>query len=60
MKKTIFLSFLISISINLSTFSQVDLSDADANFEDGNYEVALKQYLKGYKKFNNTNEYQIN
>lgn len=31
--------------------AQSEIGDADINFEDGNYEVALKQYLKVYKKF---------
>ncbi len=41
---------MLSVFINFSTFAQYDITDADANFEDGNYEVALKQYLKAYKK----------
>lgn len=53
MKKIIFIS-IISVLLNLvgtPIYAQYDLSDAEANFEDGNYEVSLKQYLKAYKKF---------
>jgi hypothetical protein len=32
-------------------FSQADKSDADDNFDDANYEVALKQYIKVYRKY---------
>ena len=38
------------IILSFSSYAQYDLTDADANFEDGNYEVALKQYLRAYKK----------
>ena len=48
--KKIILIFAIFTFISSSIFAQYDLSDADGNFDDGNYEVALKQYLKVYKK----------
>ncbi len=35
------------------TWAQYDVSDANLNFDDENYEVALKQYLKVYKKLKN-------
>jgi hypothetical protein len=47
--KILFLVFLMSC-ISISGFAQYDIDDANANFDDENYEVALKQFLKGYKK----------
>ncbi len=46
----VFLAFLFYIN---KTFCQYELSDANTNFDDENYEVALKQYLKAYKKYQN-------
>jgi hypothetical protein len=40
---------MVSFSNLLS--AQYDIGDANTNFEDENYEVALKQYLKLYKKY---------
>lgn len=37
-------------------FSQADLSDANTNYDDENYEVALKQFLKNYKNVSNNPE----
>ncbi len=48
--KTLLFSFFLSLIIS-PIYAQYDISDADMNFDDGNYEVALKQYLKVYKKF---------
>jgi len=53
MKLLKYLLIVIFSIFCFNVFSQVDLSDPDANFEDGNYEVALKQYLKYYKKVKN-------
>jgi len=50
MKKLSYFLFVLFVLFNFSSFAQYDITDADANFEDGNYEVALKQYLKAYKK----------
>jgi hypothetical protein len=48
----IFSSIFILLTISINVFSQAEvLGDADSNFEDENYEVALKQYLKVYKKY---------
>jgi len=50
MKYIYIIAFIFQIS---SVFCQSDLSDANTNFDDENYEVALKQYLKVYKKYQN-------
>ncbi len=55
--KAFFLLLIINfIFINLN--AQSELSDANTNFDDENYEVALRQYLKAYKKF--ANDAQVN
>ena len=54
MKRIIyFFSTLFFILVmSFSSYSQAEvLGDADSNFEDENYEVALKQYLKIIKKY---------
>lgn len=54
--KKIFKVILITFSLlfmGYASYSQVDITDADANFDDENYEVALKQYLKAYKNYKN-------
>jgi hypothetical protein len=49
-----YLIVIILMIISLMLYSQSDyLSDANSNFDDENYEVALKQYLKVYKKHSN-------
>ncbi len=55
------LFYLITVMFMLSSFTiyaQEELSDANSNYEDENYEVALKQFLKFYKK--HSSEAQIN
>ncbi|MBI5538799.1 MAG: PD40 domain-containing protein [Bacteroidia bacterium] len=48
----ILLSLVFILAFTFSSFSQAEiLGDADSNFEDENYEVALKQYLKIIKKY---------
>lgn len=57
--KTLF--FVLASMLILSAqflIAQEELSDANTNFEDENYEVALKQYLKIYKKM--SNDHQVN
>lgn len=49
MKKAGF--FWLFIISPLLLVAQIDKSDADANYDDNNFEVALKQYIKLYKKF---------
>ncbi|MCX7861656.1 MAG: hypothetical protein N2449_01515 [Bacteroidales bacterium] len=44
---------LLSICFIQFSLAQTELSDANTNFDDENYEVALKQYLKIYKKYAN-------
>jgi len=53
--KQLKLLFVIIIMVSFSNLlsAQYDLSDANTNFEDENYEVALKQYLKAFKKIKN-------
>ncbi len=46
-----FLLFVLTFFLSVSLIAQEILSDANTNFDDENYEVALKQYLKVYKKF---------
>ncbi len=48
-----FLLFVLTFFLSVSLIAQEILSDANTNFDDENYEVALKQYLKVYKKFVN-------
>ncbi|PKP17605.1 MAG: hypothetical protein CVU05_15250, partial [Bacteroidetes bacterium HGW-Bacteroidetes-21] len=48
MKYLILIAFILA---SFSSYAQFDRSDADANYDDNNYEVALKQYRKIYKKF---------
>ena len=55
------LFYVLATTLILSTqllLAQEELSDANTNFEDENYEVALKQYLKVYKKV--ANDAQVN
>ena len=48
----IFLSLFLILIFNITSYSQSEIiGDADSNFDDENYEVALKQYLKVFKKF---------
>jgi tetratricopeptide (TPR) repeat protein len=47
-----FSTLFFILVISFSSYSQAEvLGDADSNFEDENYEVALKQYLKVIKKY---------
>jgi len=43
----------ISLSFSLFSFSQTTIGDANANFNDKNYDVALKQYLRLIRKDKN-------
>lgn len=55
------LFYVLATTLILSTqllLAQEELSDANTNFEDENYEVALKQYLKVYKRV--SNDAQVN
>ncbi|NSW46323.1 MAG: PD40 domain-containing protein [Bacteroidales bacterium] len=58
MKKLTYSLIILMLILTQTVFSQEELSDANTNFDDENYEVALKQYLKFYKK--NANDPQIN
>lgn len=56
MKRFFYLFRLVFIISSFATHAQYNISDANANFDDENYEVALKQFLKLYKKHSNDAE----
>lgn len=49
--KSLVYLFICLAFLPFPLLSQIDKSDADANFDDSNFEVALKQYIKVYRKY---------
>ncbi len=49
-------TILFILTVSCFSFAQPDKSDADANYDDFNYEVALRQYKKVYKYFKDDSE----